>query len=198
MNTNITDTVKPKRKYNSKSKLNLRQYKELEGLAIKNDFLSKLDKLGLPKETISAFLPVDMALNAKERDPFYEIILLYLKDFKPDELNSSDYGDIIGLAICKVMEVRLLSAARGSDTAYLDIVNGIEKIHKREEKLKESLASRRSDRIDIRKTGGISIVDLAAALDEEEESRLQDRVSVLVEQNKKARRVLMEHMHEDD
>jgi hypothetical protein len=186
-----------KRKYNPKSMQNLAQFRNGQDIDSKDSFIGRFLEGGLDESVVPIILPVYSALKPSERLNFCDLALLYLKDFDVRDLSSSDISDIIGLSQCKILEIRLLATSKNNDTAYVDIVNAIEKIHKREEKLKESLATRRADRIDVNRKGGISIVDLASVADETEEEKLRIRVKDLIEQNRKAREDLASVRNED-
>ena len=82
----------------------------------------------------------------------------------------------MGLALNKVLEMRLLKDSKGAKTdKLLDAPASIEKIRKQTEKLKENLATRRKDRIDPKKFSGFSIVDLAVSYDMEKKREMIDK-----------------------
>ena len=184
-----------KTEFNEKSLENLNPFKK--GVEKRRAFLETLGKFGYNDSAVSTLLPADQAFKASEKDHFYDIVTLYLKDFENEDLNSSDVDDIIGIAVSKIIELRLLQSSKGNDLDYTNVVNAIDKIHKRSDKLKESLSARRSDRIDIRKKGNVSIVDLAAMFDEDEEDKLQKRIRELEEKNEEAVGELKKFVHED-
>lgn len=161
------------------------------------DFLDTLARFGIQEEILDILLPSGQALKQTEKEQFYKIVLLYLKDFENEELSSSDIDDILGLAICRILELRLLASSKQNDLDYTNVVNATEKIYKRVDKLKESLSARRSDRIDVKKRGSVSIVDLAAMFDAAEEKRFQSRVTELEERNTSAKEALLKHKNED-
>jgi len=107
----------------------------------------------------------------------YEGLLsIYLKDFDEDHLTASDMDDLMGIALNKVLEMRLLKDSRGEKVdKLLDTASSIEKLRKQTDKLKDNLATRRKDRIDPKKFSGFSIVDLAVAYDMEKKREMMDK-----------------------
>jgi len=97
---------------------------------------------------------------------------IYLKDFDEEHLTANDMDDILSIALNKVLELRLLKASKGQTDMQIDASAAIERLRKATEKLKESLATRRKDRIDPKKFGGFSIVDIAVAYDMDKKQEL--------------------------
>ena len=87
--------------------------------------------------------------------------------------------DILDLAKNRVLEFRLLKESRGDATKQLDTAAAIEKLGKKNEKIKESLSSRRKDRINPNEFKGFSIVDLAAAFNNEKKRKLTEKLQTL-------------------
>jgi hypothetical protein len=84
--------------------------------------------------------------------------------------------DIMDLAKNRVLEFRLLKTAKNDSDRQVDISAAIEKIKKENKVLKESLSTRRKDRINPNEFKGFSIVDLAVAFDEEKKRKLNERI----------------------
>jgi len=99
--------------------------------------------------------------------------LMYTTDiFEPDELEMFKGLSSIYL---KDFETRLLKASKGHTDMQIDTSVAIERLRKATEKLKENLATRRKDRIDPKKFGGFSIVDIAVAYDMDKKRELMDQ-----------------------
>ena len=128
----------------------------------KRPVIKKLIKDILPTQDI--FTPVEASL-------YEDYIDAYLSDFEADELISSDMDDIMNIAMNKVLAVRLLKESRDDVDRQLDIAATLEKLDKRNEKLKESLSTRRRDRINPNELKGFSIVDLCVAHDQDIEAK---------------------------
>jgi hypothetical protein len=94
--------------------------------------------------------------------------------------------DILDLAKNRVLEFRLLRETKGNPEKQLDVAATIEKLSKKNEKIKESLSFRRKDRINPNEFKGFSIVDLAVAFDQAKKFKLQEKVLKLKEEEKEA------------
>ena len=119
------------------------------------------------KKLIKDILPKESIFKKDEIGMYEEYIGAYLSDFDADELTSSDMDDIMNLALNKILTVRLLTESKDDIDKQLDIAATLEKIDKRNEKLKESLSTRRRDRINPNELKGFSILDLAVAYDQD-------------------------------
>lgn len=129
-------------------------------------------KVGRPKKPkikklIKDIMPLESVFSDDERSMYDDYLLAYLNDFDADELTSSDMDDIMSLAMNKVLAYRLLKESKDDVGAQIDVATSMEKLDKRNEKIKESLSTRRKDRIDPNTFKGFSIVDLAVALDQD-------------------------------
>jgi len=127
---------------------------------------------GRPKKTvirkvIREVIPVDDIFNDTELTMYNELLNVYLSDFDEEDLTSSDMDDIINLSMNKVLSFRLLSETKDNIDKQLDVAAAMEKLEKRNEKIKESLSTRRRDRINPNELKGFSIVDLAVAFDQD-------------------------------
>lgn len=118
------------------------------------------------KKLIKEILPKGDIFNDEEAQMYEDFISAYLTDFDQDDLTSSDMDDIMNLSLNKVLSFRLLKGSKDNVDKQLDIASALEKLDKRSEKIKESLSSRRKDRIDPNELKGFSIIDLAIAYDQ--------------------------------
>lgn len=117
------------------------------------------------KKLIKELLPKDKLFEEHESKMYDDLLNAYLSDFDQEELISSDLDDIMNLAMNKVLAYRLLETSKGSPDKQIDIAQTLERLDKRNEKIKESLSTRRRDRINPNELKGFSIVDLAVAYD---------------------------------
>jgi len=81
-----------------------------------------------------------------------------------------------------VLEMRLLKTSKDDPTRHVDVSSAVEKLRKQTEKLKENLAARRKDRIDPKKYGGLSIVDLAVQFDNDKKRELYEKSSSMLKE----------------
>jgi hypothetical protein len=136
------------------------------------------------KEMLKEVIPVNDLFDEPELKIYESLVDIYLKDFDEDDLTASDMDDIMGLAMNRVFEIRLLKASKGDASVQMDIASAREKIVKESQKLKESLFSRRKDRINPNEFKGFSIVDLAIAFDNEKKFKLTEKTTRLLEEEK--------------
>ena len=137
------------------------------------------------KKLIKDILPTEDIFDESEAEMYNDFISAYLSDFDKDELISSDMDDIMNLAMNKVLSFRLLRESKGDTDRQLDIAATIEKLDKRNDKLKESLSNRRRDRIDPNELKGFSIVDLAVAYDQDAREKQLRRIHKIRKEEKK-------------
>jgi len=137
-----------------------------------------------PKKMLKSVLPVADIFEEDELSMYNDLVDVYLVDFESDDLTSSDMDDILDLAKNRVLEFRLLRDSKGNPDRQLDTAATIEKLSKKNEKIKESLSSRRKDRINPNEFKGFSIVDLAIAFDHDKKSKLNDRMKKLKEEER--------------
>jgi len=128
------------------------------------------------KEMLKEVIPIDDIFNPEEKKIYESLVDIYLKDFESDDLTAGDMDDVMSLAMNRVLEIRLLKTSKGSTDAQLDIAGTIEKMRKQNEKLKESLSTRRKDRINPHEHKGFSIIDLAVAFEEDKKKKLKDKI----------------------
>ncbi len=132
-----------------------------------------------PKKLIKEIIPIEEIFDPAEVKLYHDLVDVYMSDFDADDLTSSDVDDIMDLAKNRVLEFRLLKTAKDSDDKIdrqLDISAAVEKIKKENKVLKESLSTRRKDRINPNEFKGFSIVDLAVAFDEEKKRKLDEQI----------------------
>lgn len=137
------------------------------------------------KKLIREIVPVESIFNDEEAQMYDEFILAYIADFDEEELSSSDLDDITNLAMNKVLAYRLLQKSKDDINMQLDVANSLEKLDKRNEKLKESLSTRRRDRIDPNELKGFSIVDLVSAYDQEQKDKHRLRLEKMRKEEEK-------------
>lgn len=144
-----------------------------------------MPKIGRPKnppkikEMLKEIIPVADIFEEDEEKIYHSLVDLYLQDFDEEDLTTGDMDDIMGLATNRVLEIRLLKTSKGSPDKQIDISTAVEKIRKQTEKLKESLSSRRRDRINPNEFKGFSIVNLAVAFDEGKKMELTEKIKNL-------------------
>lgn len=139
-------------------------------------------KVGRPKnppkikDILTEILPVEEIFNKEEIIMYKQLIEVYMIDFDKDDLTSSDMDDILDLSKSRILEFRLLKIAKEKPEAVLDISAALEKLRKENQKIKESLSSRRKDRHNPNEYKGFSIVDLAVAFDDQKKLELDDKL----------------------
>jgi hypothetical protein len=135
-------------------------------------------------ELISGVFPTYQTLDKKERVIFNNISATYLKDFENEELSYSDMDDVFSLAMNKILELRLLKVNKTKPKALNDLFIPLEKLKKQSEKLKEALSNTRKDRKKQTLKTGVSILDLAAAFDEDRKEKLERKEKELLRNEK--------------
>lgn len=160
-------------------------------------------KVGRPKnppkakELLKDVIPVN-EMFSKDELPIYEnLIDVYLKDFDESELTSSDIDDIMTLATNKIIEIRLLKASRGNAESHLDYSTSLEKLRRHNDKIKDNLAARRKDRVDLTPKG-FSIVDLAVAYDDNKKMELERKARKLKREQDKILADIDKYTNKDD
>ena len=136
------------------------------------------------KKLIKDIMPLEALFSEEEASMYEDYVDAYLMDFDADELISSDMDDIMNLAMNKVLSYRLLKESKDNINAQLDVAAALEKINKQSEKIKESLSTRRKDRIDPNTFKGFSIVDLAVAYDQDTKRSHNERLNRLRSEEK--------------
>lgn len=128
------------------------------------------------KKMLKEVLPTEQIFDEEELDLYNRLVDVYLEDFDAEELTSSDMDDILDLAKNRVLEFRLLKSSKGSIDSQLDVATTIEKLSKKNEKIKESLLTRRKDRVNPNEFKGFSIVDLVVAFNNEKKLLLEEKM----------------------
>lgn len=191
--------VHPNARNNANSRKNLAQYnkrskeskkKSLEKLRYKETKPSEeVSRTSSKLDSIIKLLPIEDMFDPSEQILYKDYLSVLLSDFNVDELSSGDIDDVISMVQMRVLEIRLLKACKNKPTNLLDASMALEKLRRDMQKTKESLGSRRRDRVSIRQRTDISVVDLAALFDnerravlDEEEARLNKEEGILVEE----------------
>ena len=139
-------------------------------------------KVGRPKnppkikELLTQILPAKEVFSEEEIVTYKQLIEIYVADFDRDDLSANDFDDIIDLSKSRILEFRLLKIAKEKPEAVLDISTALEKLRKENQKIKESLSSRRKDRHNPNEFKGFSIVDLAVAFDGQKKFELDEKL----------------------
>lgn len=145
------------------------------------------------KEMIKDILPTDEIYSEQELVWYDNLVDSYMSDFDKDELTYSDMDDIMDLAKNKILEFRLLKESKDDAARQVDVSTAIEKLRKQNEKIKESLSTRRRDRVNPNDFKGFSIVDIAVAYDNAKKKELESRVEKLNNSNASMRKTLREY-----
>lgn len=138
-----------------------------------------------PKKMLKTVLPVNDIFVDDEVELYNKLVDVYLEDFDSEDLTSSDMDDILDLAKNRVLEFRLLKGSKDNADRQLDTATAIEKLSKKNEKIKESLSSRRKDRINPNELKGFSIVDLAVAFTNDKRLKLKEKSEQLKAEEQK-------------
>lgn len=142
----------------------------------------------LPQETkdlnvlqrILNTIPMDTIFEDDEAKAFEDLLRIYLKDFDEEDLTSADLDDIISLAMNRVHEIRLLQYGKETPSKLIDASQSIERLRKNTEKLKDSLAARRKDRVKYSGKDGLSMVDLVVMYEKEKKESRDERTAALL------------------
>jgi soluble cytochrome b562 len=137
-----------------------------------------------PRKMLKEIIPIEEIFDEEEVKLYKDYVSAYLADFDVEDLTTSDMDDIFDLAKNKVIEFRLLKSSKGSIDKQLDVAATIEKMAKKNEKIKESLLSRRKDRVNPNEFKGFSIVDLAVAFNNEKKLKLKGKMDQLKKEEK--------------
>lgn len=128
-----------------------------------------------PKKMLNEVFPLEDIFTDKEIKLYKQLVKVYMEDFDTDDLTASDTDDIFELARNKVLEFRLLTDSKDKPDRQLDVAASVEKLGKKNDKIKENLSSRRKDRINPNEFKGFSIVDLAAAFTNDKKLKLKEK-----------------------
>jgi len=150
------------------------------------------------REILTEILPIKDMFSEEELPIYYGLIDIYLKDFDEDDLTSSDIDDIMTLASNKIIEVRLMKSSKDNASDHLNYSSSLEKLRKQSDKIKDNLASRRKDRVDLNEFRGFSIVDLAVGFDDTKKLKLELQARKMKEEQTIIEDVLEENTCKDD
>jgi hypothetical protein len=190
---------------NPNSRKNLRQYQEpivpevISGeLEDEESDISQI-VIGrkLSPDVVRKLMPQRGVLTAAEKKRYLGVVQQFLADFKTEEPTAADIDDIFEIAESDIMKTRLLSAAKDSPDAIVNINQALERIYKRKQTAKENLSARRSDRKDARASQDINIVDLVVRYDLEQKRRDEERVAALLAEEDTAATKLNEVLEKD-
>jgi hypothetical protein len=137
-----------------------------------------------PRKMLKEVLPFGDIFDDDELKMYHDLVDVYTADFDLDDLSSSDMDDIMDLAKNRVLEFRLLKGSKSNTDRQLDIAAAVEKLSKKNEKIKESLSSRRKDRVNPNEFKGFSIVDLAFNFTQEKKRAMQEKMNKLRQEQK--------------
>jgi hypothetical protein len=153
--------------------------------------MAKKKSVGRPKkplkfsDLVDSIYPIDQMFNESEMKLFNGIIEMLLRDFDEDQLSVNDMDDLVALTVNRVLETRLLKESKGDVAKAIDAASTIDKFRKQNDKIKQGLAARRTDRIDPKKFSGFSIIDLVAMWDANKKKKLEDKMAAFFEEEKK-------------
>lgn len=195
---------------NPNSRKNLKQYKEepivpevldedeAAGEA-EADFQAEQITRGrkISPELVKRLIPKRGVLTSNEKRRYNGIVITFLADFKNEDPTASDVDDILEIALCDVMEMRLLDASRNDPAALVSISQSQERFHKRKQNAKANLANRRIDRKDNRNSQDVNIVDLVVRYDNQQRQKDGARVETLLKEETQATKKLNDVLDKD-
>ena len=195
---------------NPNSRKNLRQYKEEPVIPevldedeaadeAEADFQAEEITRGrkISAELVKSLIPKRKILSSAEKKRYNGIVTTFLADFKNEDPTASDIDDILEIALCDVMEMRLLDASRHDPAALVSISQSQERFHKRKQNAKASLANRRIDRKDNRNSQDVNIVDLVVRYDNQQRQKDGARVETLLKEEALAAKKLNDVLDKD-
>jgi hypothetical protein len=208
-----TEDPKSKAWNNPNSRKNLKQYQEKPPIVIP-EIVSNADgeeedpEADIQAEEITRgqkispslikrLIPKRGVLTATEKKRYNGIVTVFLADFKNEEPTATDADDILEIALCDVIEMRLLDASKNDPGALVSVSQTLERIHKRKQAAKSNLANRRTDRKDSRVSQDLNIVDLVVRLDNEERRKYQERIDDLRQEEELAKKKLKDVLDKD-
>jgi hypothetical protein len=156
---------------------------------------------GAPKarELLKVMIPIKDMFTDEELPIYNGLVDIYLNDFDEDDLTSSDIDDIMILATNKIIEIRLLKSSKDKASDHLNYSSSLEKLRKQSDKIKDNLASRRKDRVDINNEfKGFSIIDLAVGFDDAKKLKLELQARKMREEQIPIEALLEENTCKDD
>lgn len=177
--------AKKKREWIAKTVVKAERKRNVES-DVKKGKVGRPKKAPSPEKMLKDILPMENIFEEAELKMYRELVEVYMADFDAEDLTSSDMDDILDLSKNRVLEFRLLEGTKGNPDKQLDVAATVEKLSKKNEKIKESLSFRRKDRINPNEFKGFSIVDLAVAFDMEKKAKLQNKITKLKGEEKVA------------
>ena len=150
------------------------------------------------RELLTGVIPVPEMFSEDEMPIYTNLIDIYLKDFDEDDLTSGDIDDIMTLASNKIIEVRLMKSSKDKASDHLNYSSSLEKLRKQSDKIKDNLASRRKDRVDLNEFKGFSIIDLAVGFDDAKKLKLELQARKMKEEQVAIEAILEESTCKDD
>lgn len=137
-----------------------------------------------PKKMLKEVLPFGDIFDDEELKMYHDLVDVYAADFDQSDLSSSDMDDIMDLAKNRVLEFRLLKGSKDNPDRQLDVAAAVEKLSKKNEKIKESLSARRKDRVNPNEFKGFSIVDLAVNFNQAKKIKMEEKMAKLRKEQK--------------
>lgn len=137
-----------------------------------------------PKKMLKEVLPFGDIFDEEELKMYHDLVDVYTADFDSSDLSASDMDDIMDLAKNRVLEFRLLKGSKADPDRQLDVAAAVEKLSKKNEKIKESLSARRKDRVNPNEFKGFSIVDLAVNFNRQKKVKMEEKMAQLRKEQK--------------
>lgn len=194
---------KSKRWNNPNSRKNLKQYKEppVDPEIVEDDqeeeeisSFSQAEEITrgrkIDPHLVKKLIPKRTVLTAAEKSVYNGVVITFLSDFKNEEPTASDIDDLMEIALCQVMENRLLEFSKHQPGSLIASSQSLERFGKRKQKAKENLAHRRVDRKDARTSQDVNIVDLVARFDNQRQEVEKQRVEKLLKDTSPLRKDL--------
>lgn len=206
----VKQNPKSKRWNNPNSRKNLRQYRSesdplIPEIILEGDDADDSDVQAaeitrgrkLNTEFVKKLIPKRGVFTSTEKQRYVGIVTTFLSDFKNEEPTASDIDDILEIAKCDIMEMRLLEASRDDPATLVAVSQSLERLYKRKQSAKENLAARRTDRKDARNYQEVSIVDLVVRMDNNQRQRNKERMDKLLLEEESAQQRLGEVLEKD-
>ncbi len=164
---NLAQYNKRSKEGKEKSIDNLRFSKNKTVESVKKDYFGSFSR-----DTLLKLFPVDELMDPLEQETYYSVLELYLNDFDRESLSAMDLDGILTLAINRVLEKRMLAVLHSRPSTLAEVMPSLQKIQQYSEKIKETLAVRRKDRIDPKTASNYTILDLALKFDADRKAQL--------------------------
>ena len=204
----VKEDPSSKRWNNPNSRKNLRQYRKepvVPEVLLDGDEDSESDVQAeeitrgrkLSPGLVKRLIPKRGVLTLTEKKRYNGIVTTFLADFVNEEPTASDVDDILEIAKCDIMEMRLLEVSKDDPATLVNVSQSLERLYKRKQSAKENLASRRVDRKDARNYQEVSIVDLVVRMDNSQRNRDKERLEKLFLEEELAQKRLSEVLEKD-